>query len=53
MSKMFFFKYVRVKETSHISGSVSGDLRNCQVSYLGIKVSSRSVSWAGKLKADE
>lgn len=54
-SKMFFFKSDKMwfKKTSHMSGSMSGDLRNCQVSYLGIKISSSSALWPGKLKADE
>lgn len=53
--KCFFFKCVKMwfKKMLHMSGSMSGDLRNCQVSYLGIKLSSRSVLWPGKLKADE
>jgi len=44
MFKMFLLEYVRFKKTSDMSGSMSGDLRNCQVSYLGVKISSRSVS---------
>lgn len=47
VSKIFFFKYVRFHKTSDVSGSMSGDLRNHCVSYLGIKISSSSASWAG------